>query len=430
MQPISSIQISKLFHNRTILDHLSILFGSGISRAFAFATNIVISRCLGKAAFGQFSLFYAAFTLAWLIPLAFDITFIKYAKSVEISERKLDFMRSTVQIKILYILTTVGICYPLIALLEGLLVVENQAARLILSGILSGSLISFTNTLASSYQEKEKFFVYGLMQGACSLLVFLSVALTIMTNEQISLDAIIRMYSTFSIALGLLGLALLVRMTGNPFILNKAVLIEIISFGKWVLFMTIAVNIFSRIDLFILSKYVSYEEIGLYSSASQLVMLIYFVTGSMGGVFLPKAVNAIKSFNALKDYVQDCFAPISLLISMLIALFIGSPLWLRIIFGYEYLQAASVLRILLLGCFFSVLYGPFSYLFYALDDARVRFLLEFSKFAIAIILLFIAVPALGKTGAALAISMALFINAILSSIVLRRKLGFLLSPAR
>jgi O-antigen/teichoic acid export membrane protein len=76
-----------------------------------------------------------------------------------------------------------------------------------------------------------------------------------------------------------------------------------------------------------------------------------------------------------------------------------------LLYGGEYGSASRLIRIMLIGWIFYVVFIPFSFLFIALGDARTRFIIEFIKLALGITLLVILIPLYGAVGAAGAISL-------------------------
>ena len=92
------------------------------------------------------------------------------------------------------------------------------------------------------------------------------------------------------------------------------------------------------------------------------------------------------------------------------------------LYGDQYVLSVKILRILLLGWAFGVIFIPFSFLFIALDDSKTRFYIELINFIIAFSLLTIFVPWYGVIGAAYAISITLFIGLIISTFILMLRL--------
>jgi len=87
------------------------------------------------------------------------------------------------------------------------------------------------------------------------------------------------------------------------------------------------------------------------------------------------------------------------------------------LFGHDFRVAGPVLKVLTFGWFFHVLYIPLQYTFYALDKAKVRFVLEFVKCGVAVTCILFAVPRFGAIGAAYSISLAMVMNFFISGLI-------------
>jgi len=134
------------------------------------------------------------------------------------------------------------------------------------------------------------------------------------------------------------------------------------------------------------------------------------------------ASTVLQSKDTLKLYFKESLAAVCIVNIFILILIVFAPVIIQIIFGNEYSSASTVLRILLAGWLFWIIYQPFSYLFYTLEDSRTRFMLESMKLAMGIIFLIKLVPLYGITGAAISIAGAFVFNTIFSSIILWKKI--------
>lgn len=100
----------------------------------------------------------------------------------------------------------------------------------------------------------------------------------------------------------------------------------------------------------------------------------------------------------------------------------SSPI-INILYGEKYIQADNVLKILLIGWFAIIIYLPFSFLFYTLNDSKSIFFLESIKFLVGLLLLYFLTPTRNIIGASFATTSALCSYSILSFLVLKRKIS-------
>jgi O-antigen/teichoic acid export membrane protein len=411
--------------NKTFKDYFCVLFGTGFSRCAAFINSIIIARWLGPEEFGRFTVFYITMILTWEIPQAFDNTFIKFAKTSSSREEKDSYLRSAIFIKILYAVLLLCVAYPLGYFLSLYAFQKPDTCRLIITGIVCGMFISFLMSVAAVFQEKEQFGKYAILPSLFSGAVLLVLLFLLATGQLHKINytrGLVEIYLAVAALLGTISVTALLKKTGNLLPVNRSILKKTFSFGKWILGVTIAYYFFQRLDVFALTRYSLFKDVGIYFIAVQPIMIISLLMGSISGVFLPKSMNAVKSRTALVSHAKESVLTVMIPVSGIFLLMIIAPYFITIFYGEQYAVAGNVLRILLVGWLFLSFYLPFSFLFYALNDSRTRFILELLKLCTAFVLLLYFVPLLGIYGAAISISIALVLNAILSFAVLWIKL--------
>lgn len=407
---------------KTLTDYLYVLFGNGFSRGIALFSSIIIARMLGPAGFGVFSLFYVLMILTWQLPQAFDTTFVRYAKTSNCHREKRDFLKIAVFFKLLYSLVLLCISYPLSYLLANYCFHKPEIQNILVISMICGISLSFLMTVTSTFQEKEKFIEFASLNIFYTLSIFCTLLLFKILNFVLSLGNIILIYFVVSVVIGIASIVLLLRKGGNPFPLNMNALRTSFSLGKWIFGVTCVYFIFQRLDVLFLTRYVDFELVGIYSVATRLIMVVVLMTGSLSGVSLPKASKALETKNSLRKYIKESLSVIAMINIFIVGLMIIAPFCIKILYGNEYLLAASILRILLIGWFFAATYLPFSFLFYALDESKSRFLLELLKLGAGSALLSLLIPKYGLFGGAAAMSAVLVLNTFVSLIILRHKL--------
>ncbi len=403
---------------KTLKDYFYVIFGSACARGVAFVNAVIIARILGPGDFGLFSIFYAVMILTWQIPQAFDTTFVRYAKADPSAGAKRHYLSATVLLKILYLVMLASLMYPLARFLSHHVFDKPRTFVPIMAALASGGLLSFLMTIASTYQEQERFFHFAVLNAFYTVSIFIFLIVCVLFSAPFSLSIVVGGYFYITAVIGIVSIIALLKRTGNVFRPDWAVMRRVFSLAKWILGVTCAFFVFQRIDLFFLTRFVSYETIGIYSVAAQLVVFVFLLTGSLANISLPKASTAIKTRRGLIGFAKESCAAAAAINILILLLIVGAPYIISLIYGSQYDGAAKISRILLLGWFFTVPYIPFSFLFYSLDDSRTRFLLELSKLAFGVVLLSVCVPRMGMTGAAVAVSATLIISTVLSSAVL------------
>lgn len=407
---------------KTLKDYFVVLLGSGIGRGIALANSVIIARWLGVEDFGKFSLFYVLMIIIWQFPQSFDVTYVRYAKTSVSNGEKKYFLKAAIFLKFIYSAVMLAAAYPLAVFLANVCFNKPETRILLVCSIICGVFLSFLFTIASIFQEKGKFIEYSILNTFYTLSIFLACVIVPYFHMTLSLNIVIAIYLITTITIGAFSIIMLFKKIGSIFPLHMETLKRSFSLGKWILGVTIAYFIFQRLDVLFLARYVDFKAVGLYSVAVQIIMAITLMTGSLNGISLPKAGDAIKSKESLGRFVKESVVTTMLINFAIVLLIILSPFCIRILFGNAYEAVTPVLRVLLLGWISAVFYVPFSSLFYVIDDSRTRFLLEASKIILGVLLLNLMIPWKGIMGAAIAISLTLIINTCISLQVLKQRL--------
>jgi O-antigen/teichoic acid export membrane protein len=179
-------------------------------------------------------------------------------------------------------------------------------------------------------------------------------------------------------------------------------------FGKWLLVVMLIDLLLQRIDVLVLTRLVSYEELGLYSVAVRIAMFASILAGSSTAIFMPRGCESMKSAKHLKVYFKESLLIVSGLALFIVALIIFCPILIKLFFGLEYEKSVLASRFLLLDAIFVLLYTPLGFLFYANGNSKIISLFSFIKLTITITSLLICVPRFGSTGAALSLALSSF----------------------
>ena len=399
-------------------DYISVLFGSGFARAIALVNSVLIARFLGSDRFGQFNLFYIMMLFAWIIPQAFDTTFVKFAKGCETAARMPSYWRASVQLKMVYCLVVAVCAWPAGQFMSKTFFDKPQTAWLLSSGLLCGALLSIMNTVASSLQVKGNFRRYAVLQGiyaaaVCAGLIGLFIVAAVQT-----LAPVVVLYLSVSAVMGLVSTWMILRGTPDVWRLEPAIMRQVVHFGKWIFLTAIALYTFPRIDGLVLAKYLDLHHLGIYSAATQLTMIISVATGSLSAVFLPRSMQALESAIAFKQFLYDAARPIAIVLSGIFLLGIVAPWLIQFIYGQPYASAAGPLRIILIGYVFNIFYQPLSFLFYTMDRPQFRFALEAGKMLLVLYLFAQFIPTWGMVGAAASMATAMTVNFFLAGTLL------------
>lgn len=395
----------------------------GISRGTALLNSLIIARNIGPSEYGVFSIFYSMMILVWQLPQAFDGYFVTAAKRFNADATTRALWKAAIQLKIAF-LTIIGLlAYPIALVLSDPLFQKPAAFYPLLASFGCGLGLMFLTSIASAFQEAERFVRFASTHAVYTLAVLAGLFLFYLARVPIALWNVIGLYVVVCTIIGAVSLMIICRRIGNVLSINSLVIRASFQQGKW-LFLSLAVScIFSRVDILFLSRYVDFENLGIYSVAAQLILVVDLAIGAFSGICLPKAGSAVRSEGMFDIYFKQSLLMIAFLLSGIALLIWMAPFLVTLLYGSNYSMSGSILRVLLIGWIFRVIFTPFSFLFIAFDDARTRFLIESWKCIIGISLLYGLVPVYGVHGGAYAMSLTYFVDTATATVVLKYKLG-------
>lgn len=403
--------------------YVPVVFGFGLSRGCIFIANMLIARQLGVKDFGVFSVFYVVMLVSWQIFQPFDRTFVRYSSAIENTRDKLEFLRSAFFCKLVLSLLLLLIAFPLSNFVANIIFRKPEIAPFLVFSFLNTVGLGFLSFLSSTYQAEHRYFIFSIFNALYSVSILLVCLFFILFGLEFT---IIRMLFIYFVVIGLVGIACLVTLVkrfGLRLPRDMKILEKSINLSKWILGILIAFFVFRRIDIFVVTKFLGFREVGLYSMAAQLVMLITFFASAVTAVFLPKASNALKTLETYKAFNREVLLVSSLINVGTIAVFLIAPLVVRTVFGNEFSIAAKICRILLVGNFFVIYYIPLSFLFFTLEAAHIRFYIEGSMLVITAIVLAVVTPRFGVMGTAITMTVILLAYSLFSTIIVRSKVA-------
>ncbi|MCK9225255.1 MAG: oligosaccharide flippase family protein [Candidatus Muirbacterium halophilum] len=187
--------------------------------------------------------------------------------------------------------------------------------------------------------------------------------------------------------------------------LFKAHIFTSLSFGIPMVIHQIAMMIHTSMDRLILERFVSFSELGLYSFAYQIGMLLQAVTLSINRAIQPNYYELMKNKNSKfkKQQINGIFKMWMLIIGSISALGI---LWIKeviyLVIPFQYHNSYKVASIIFFSYFIGIFYFYFSLpLFYYKKTKLIPFITLIATI-LNICLNIILIPQFGITGAAYA----------------------------
>lgn len=170
-----------------------------------------------------------------------------------------------------------------------------------------------------------------------------------------------------------------------------------------------------RFDMLILSKLVSFGELGLYSAASKLFEFLFVLPLAFYMAMLPRTPGALAGSPAERraGLVRPLGAYFAVLVPLTIGIAILADPVLRLLFGPDFAAAAPVLRLLMLAFLFMIAEVALAMLCKAAGFQRVDLVFTAIVTAGYTLGCFLAIPQLGAAGAAWSLAVAILAGVLL-----------------
>jgi len=201
---------------------------------------------------------------------------------------------------------------------------------------------------------------------------------------------------------------------------------EFLSFSWPLTFSSISMLIASQNDILFLGFFKTSLDVGLYTAAYGIAILVNFASTSFVFLFLP-VISELYAKNKLSELSQ-VYKSITKWIFL-----VTFPVFLMIIFfpheilmtfyGSEYVVASTVLVLLSFAVFISTFVGPTSNILIAMDRTKLDLITFICSALTNIILNILLIPPLGIMGAAVGTGISIIVRNILSVFFVKRLLG-------
>jgi lipopolysaccharide exporter len=209
-------------------------------------------------------------------------------------------------------------------------------------------------------------------------------------------------------------------------IVDKELVWELFHYGKFTLGTNISSMFVKNTDSWMIGRIISTAGVAIYNPAVRLSNLVEVPTVAIAGVFFPQVAQRLKEQGSagVRDvYVKSVSLILALTIPMILPLYIFAELAITLIFGKEYIEAASILRVTL----FYTLIIPFNRQFGTVMDGtknpKINFYLLLLVAILNIVFNFLFLTEFGVIGSAFATLLSYGIVFVLNQIILYRKFG-------
>jgi O-antigen/teichoic acid export membrane protein len=396
-------------------DYSTVIFGAGVSRVLSFVISLIFARSLGTDGFGIFTVFFTIMTVVWQLPNVIDSAYVRYVKAEE-KTSDYQYLRTAFLIKAAIFTFLVIASYPIGRMLAYYVFSKTDLTACVTLAVISGAFLSLLSSLAGMYQADGEYIKYSVVNLAFYILVMFLMA--VLHFFHINLNPGIGIWTNVMAAffIGVAGSFLLFKRIKYFFPVHVSLLVKMLHFSKWLLATSLLYMISQRLDIIVLTRYMDYSSLGIYSAAVRIAMIASLFTASVPVILMPRGSEALKSIANLRAYLNESIL-VAIALSILTAvIIIFSTYLVKIFFGEEYINSVLYARILLVEPILTVLSAPLMYLFYANNNTRDFFYMGLTILLGNMCALALLVPRFGPVGAALAVVFSAFCGLVFVSI--------------
>lgn len=400
----------QLLLNSSLVKNLNIiLVETVVSKGFNFLIVLLLTRFLTPEIYGKYS-FISVFVIATstIFDFGMDNTTIRFAAKEKSFDKSIFGLYFVVKLILSVLIASLVLLFG-----DDLLIsMHKQEIIKFIPLMIIGSLGEYFLLVNDAYfQAIQKFSLRAVINISRYFVAFAFVLCLFLFKELI-LDNVLMIY--FIPLIIILGFSFNYYSFLKNFFTNrlpKDILKEIFHYEKWMLFHSLANTALIRIDIIMLSIWVSFDKIGIYNAAFQLASIVSLLPMAFEKVFLPKMSELSKKeiFEFTIRSLKYIFA-LAVLIAIVIPFMSFLPV---LLYGNDYQASGLILILLLYGFLISFILIPLDQTFFALGKPKFNMISKFSQLIFIIILNIITIPTLGYVWAAINVIIARSLYGIL-----------------
>ena len=402
------------------------LLSRGLGLGLQFVMIVFLSRALGAAAMGIYSLFNSWLMIFFSVAEVGNGTSVMRTVSVLNGQQKKHLIRAFV----MHALAVVSVAGLLIALLVWWLPVDwivqltgdDVPFKIMIMAAIAGIATVIMRVLASALTAMG-FINLALTLEKTLLPAAILVLLTAywLIGQTLTIDAYLIWHILALFFIALLMLVYLIKLTANktasgeqspqesaPAALNKSL------WSFWGI--GIANIVFMNLPFLILPQFASIVETGIFGAAFRLINLGSIVLVTLAAFFGPRFAQlyADKNLAGLRKALRQSQLFSLMVYAPLFLLMMFVPQWLLGLFGDEFVDGAVFLMIMAVGQLINTATGLVGYMMNMMHREKIEFMITLSVLAGVFIMMMILGQIQGVMGIAIAYAIGMAIKNLLS----------------
>jgi len=325
-----------------------------------FLAIIIICRQLGKTGVGIYTICEAIIKIMWsCLGNPLDLAVLRRVPIYLRSDRPraLNIIRSAFLARIAF----GGAAFA------GILLLSDHLSLWFMAGIDPGTLFILTGfgvigdllsrSVLNYFQATEAFGRYVLIETVVQVGRFVLIV-TLACTDNLTVQTAVGSYVVMAYVGFLFGICLLPRDIFGKSLAHRADIIEILHFSKWIISGMVIAALYERMDVLMLGRFWTPDEVGIYATAFKLAMLPELLVWCLSTIFYPRVVDLYRTdkfISWVKNYLKLAL-PLGA-IAVTASLLLGD-IAITIIFDGEFPESVQPFYLLVIGMFVWLVLAP------------------------------------------------------------------------
>ncbi len=364
--------ISRLFNlsrTKTAKDTYIVFIGNAAAGFIGMVLMIFLSRILGPAGFGIFSISFSFFTLlSKFSDFGLNFAMVKDISQARARQKKKKIVRIfetvfTIKLAITFLMALLGIIsvnWLSEALFKAPL--SSVSNRLV---IVFFAFFVFYDLIRVFFEANKRFVESTSMYIVSNLIKIITIGLLFFFLSNFKDYIIIYLLGPFIAALIFFPrtkLKLKIKFHMQEFKALK-------KFASWMAVSVILAAIGENLNIFMVSAKLSVYEAGIYSAAEKFLLPFYLFATALGTVLISRA-SEFSELSHIKSFIKKIFV-IQLAFLCLTLMILPLTNFLPLLLGEQYSGSTIILKILILAGFFRLAITPLNSVFYPLNKSFI-----------------------------------------------------------
>lgn len=343
------------------IDYATVFIYDSVSRIFMLAVTIILIRGMSELDYSNYIKFSSASNLILgIIGGSISLVFIKF--STESRSRNQDQSKSIYLISTLII---ISISIIFLIFTSKLSIIYNSSQNIIFYSVLFGLLLSLLSLNQAFYQAKEEYRKAGFFNNYKNIVFLIMILILIASGLRLSIEYIIlisfiSVAITYFVSIKKINSEVNFFDTSIKFNHKDMKKFMILKESFWILIYMFILNIFNQLDIIMISKLASSEDLAQYGVAFKYYSLLLTLLPSIKAVLRVKTSK--KEFLDQKNIRKN--ATISwmkkssyVVIPTFILIILASDFFMNLINGDKYNDSITTFKILSIGVAFSYIFA-------------------------------------------------------------------------